>query len=72
MKDHVCEENKECICFGWKNEPDERCPQHGAGSWPPRCDTCGRFMKWPERMTTPEYKAEVKRIVDDATESLKF
>lgn len=26
-------------------EPDEECPIHGAGEWPPRCCICGRFLK---------------------------
>jgi len=28
-----------------ENEPDEECPVHSAGPWPPRCEVCGRFMK---------------------------
>lgn len=45
MKPHVCQESKTCCCSVVGIEPDEECPMHGAGPWPPRCDICGRFMK---------------------------
>jgi hypothetical protein len=43
---HVCRESKTCTCYQLALEPDESCPQHGAGEWPPRCAICGHFMKW--------------------------
>lgn len=46
MKKHICQRNKTCICSQLKLEPDEQCPIHGYGEWPPRCEICGRFMKW--------------------------
>jgi hypothetical protein len=30
-------------------EPDERCPVHGPGEFPPRCAECGRFLPWSQR-----------------------
>jgi len=48
---HICKEDTYCICDGWRLEPDDRCPQHGAGHWPPRCGECGRFMNWPKLLT---------------------
>ena len=44
MKKHVCQEDKTCCCYQLALEPDEKCPLHGAGDWPPRCETCGRFI----------------------------
>ncbi len=32
----------------WASEPSEDCPVHGY-PWPPRCETCGQYMKWPQR-----------------------
>lgn len=29
-------------------EPDEECPVHGIGEWPPRCVYCGQYMKQGE------------------------
>ena len=46
---HVCRESKTCTCYQLALEPDESCPQHGAGEWPPRCAVCGHFMKWETR-----------------------
>lgn len=45
-KPHVCRESRSCVCSIQALEPDEECPVHGVGEWPPRCDVCGRFMKW--------------------------
>jgi hypothetical protein len=45
---HYCEESKTCTCSMLADEPNETCPAHGAGSWPPRCGICGRFMSWKE------------------------
>jgi hypothetical protein len=45
MEKHECEEIDYCTCDTMADEPNERCPLHGAGVWPPRCIICGRFMK---------------------------
>jgi hypothetical protein len=37
-----------CVCSVQALEPDESCPIHGAGEWPPRCEECGCFMPWPK------------------------
>jgi hypothetical protein len=44
---HVCSEDKTCTCSIQALEPDEECPVHGAGPYPPRCGKCGRFIKRP-------------------------
>jgi len=41
---HVCRESKTCACDIQGLEPNEECPVHGAGEYPPRCGTCGRFI----------------------------
>lgn len=45
MTPHICHESKTCMCYLLALEPDERCPVHGCGEWPPRCAVCGRFLK---------------------------
>jgi hypothetical protein len=44
-KPHVCREGATCTCNTQALEPDENCPVHGFGPYPPRCVECGRFMK---------------------------
>lgn len=46
MIDHICKEIDYCTCNQLADEPDENCPIHGSGIFPPRCCICGRFMKW--------------------------
>jgi hypothetical protein len=48
MTDHVCRQPQTCTCSIQALEPDEQCPIHGAGEWPPRCEICGRLMPWPK------------------------
>lgn len=43
--EHFCKESSTCTCHLLASEPDEKCPVHGVGKWPPRCKYCGRFMK---------------------------
>lgn len=45
MKPHECKESTTCTCYILADEPNEECPQHGGGEWPPRCGECGRFLK---------------------------
>lgn len=47
-KDHRCRESTTCTCYLLATEPDEHCPIHGQGEWPPRCGECGRFLPWPK------------------------
>lgn len=42
---HECEEDDVCCCGIAAIEPDESCPVHGCGPWPPRCCHCGRFIE---------------------------
>lgn len=46
MKDHICKKSNTCQCSMLATEPKESCPVHAVGDWPPRCEECGRFMKW--------------------------
>ncbi len=48
---HECQVGRSCTCSVAGLEPAEDCPIHG---WPgsPRCDRCGRMMKWSARATT--------------------
>ncbi|KKK40610.1 hypothetical protein LCGC14_3040460, partial [marine sediment metagenome] len=41
---HECVESKTCTCYSLALEPNESCPVHGSGTWPPRCGYCGRFI----------------------------
>ena len=43
-KPHDCREPHDCWCYMLSDEPNEECPVHGSGPWPPRCEECGRFM----------------------------
>lgn len=47
--EHKCERPNWCRCNLDALEPNEDCPIHGCGEFPPRCMYCGRFMKWKER-----------------------
>lgn len=44
---HVCARPSTCKCSPVGDEPNELCPVHGGGEWPPRCAECGRLMSWP-------------------------
>lgn len=46
MKKHKCRESKACTCYLLASDPNEDCPAHSGRQWPPRCETCGRFIKW--------------------------
>jgi hypothetical protein len=41
---HICKQSKVCTCSAYMLEPRETRPVHGAGEYPLRCGTCGRFM----------------------------
>ena len=43
---HKCKQLDYCICDISALEPNEECPVHAAGIYPPRCMICGRFMKY--------------------------
>jgi hypothetical protein len=44
MKTHTCSIDKTCCCSVAGFEPNEKCPKHGFGQYPPRCGKCGKFM----------------------------
>lgn len=46
---HKCAESRSCCCRIDGLEPNEDCPVHGAGPWPPRCAECGKFLSWEIR-----------------------
>lgn len=58
-KPHTCRRPSACTCSIQALEPDEQCPVHGAGEWPPRCEVCGRFMQWEEGAVGPLEEADV-------------
>lgn len=43
IKEHICKRIDYCICSSIADEPNENCPIHGHGEFPPRCIICGRF-----------------------------
>lgn len=53
MKPHECHEDNSCCCSMQALEPDEECPVHGFGEWPPRCGICGRFIKRTYEQLSP-------------------
>lgn len=55
---HTCQESNTCCCSVQGLEPNERCPIHGAGEWPPRCGYCGKFLPWVKR------QAEVSNLLN--------
>ena len=48
-KKHKCQEGITCRCSSTACEPNDDCPLHGY-PFPPRCEICGRYMKWPKSM----------------------
>jgi hypothetical protein len=42
----VHERSHTCCCSMSGYEPNENCPVHGCGEWPPRCCKCGQFIKY--------------------------
>lgn len=52
MNPHECREGRTCTCNIAGLEPNEDCPIHGLGVWPPRCEECGHFLPW--RCKQPE------------------
>lgn len=64
MTKHKCKESDYCTCSIAGLEPDEECPVHGAGVWPPQCGICGRFMPWSERAIYAQHLEELKELED--------
>lgn len=54
VDEHECRESRTCTCYKLALEPDDSCPVHGAGPWPPRCEICGRFLPWEVRRQEEE------------------
>jgi hypothetical protein len=52
MKPHECRESKTCICRCDADEPNDDCPVHGCGEFPPRCGACGKFL--PHVLCVPD------------------
>jgi hypothetical protein len=46
VSEHECQRADWCECQMDADEPNEKCPVHGAGEWPWRCCECGRFMPY--------------------------
>ena len=53
MKPHQCSEATGCRCSQLADEPNEKCPVHGGGEWPPRCGECGHFLPYDVRQPLP-------------------
>lgn len=49
-KTHKCVESTSCTCSISALEPNDNCPVHSSGNWPPRCEICGRFMRYDSRI----------------------
>lgn len=45
---HQCQRSTTCSCNIQDMEPNEKCPIHGYGEFPPRCEICGKFVKWSQ------------------------
>lgn len=60
MENHICKESNSCICDLLALEPSESCPVHGVGKFPPRCEICGRFMKYKEKFDTNNNNLKMK------------
>ena len=54
MKQHEHKRPAMCSCDIQGLEPDEECPVHGYGEFPPRCEMCGQFMKWVGSVPVPD------------------
>ncbi len=50
---HTCQRPRSCCCSMSADEPDDRCPIHGGGEWPPKCGTCGRIMPYTREGLAP-------------------
>lgn len=68
-KAHVCREAKDCCCSLQALEPDEDCPVHAQGPWPPRCEVCGRFMRRTPAYDT-EYPGEFRQEHDEVMRAI--
>jgi hypothetical protein len=44
---HEHRRSSDCTCTMSALEPDDNCPVHTGGEWPPRCEVCGQYMSWP-------------------------
>ena len=55
---HVCVEDKTCTCSSQALEPDEACPVHGLGPYPPRCGKCGKFIKRREHPDMRQHRGK--------------
>ncbi len=56
MKDHKCKPATTCTCNRSALTPDESCPVHGSGEFPPRCAECGKYLSYKieEKMSNPD------------------
>ncbi len=57
QESHPCRESTTCCCYGAVDDPSPDCPVHSMGSWPPRCEVCGRFLRWKDGLESLQYAA---------------
>jgi hypothetical protein len=68
MSDHEHKRPRTCRCSIQGLEPNEDCPIHGFGEWPPRCEACGKFMPWrsEQAMEAPAPESAVHGSLNQA------
>jgi hypothetical protein len=50
---HECARPRTCCRSIQALEPDDDCPIHSGGEWPPRCAYCGKFLPWERSAREP-------------------
>jgi len=61
---HVHKRPSWCCCSTTALEPDDDCPTHTSGEWPPRCELCGQFMKFDDE------DSEAKKALDSGADTV--
>jgi hypothetical protein len=62
VPEHTCHRNRSCTCSIQGLEPDDDCPIHSDGEFPPRCCVCGRLLPWPGH--SPVVRTRQTRLMD--------
>lgn len=59
---HICKEGTTCTCSIIGLEPNEECPVHGGGIYPPRCESCGKFIRRNYERSTVFFSEMVRSL----------